>query len=121
MLAHEKLVRYNLRSFRPFCEEFLKECVKHLILCKKFYLPQLMVVVQQFLLESLVFFQKHLHEIDKVPKMVALLKTVLDIDRQFYRLNAQTDYPHMVHYWVNHSLYNQRRRKLLRILSSYSD
>lgn len=73
----------------------MKECVKHLILCKKFYLPQLMVVVQQFLLESLVFFQKHLHEIDKVPKMVALLKTVLDIDRQFYRLNAQTDYPHM--------------------------
>ena len=66
-----------------------------MILCKKFYLLQLMVVVQQFLLECLVFFQKHLHEIDQAPKMVGLLKTVLEIDRQFYRLNAQTDYPHM--------------------------
>lgn len=47
----------------------------------------MMVATQQFLLECLIFVRKHFDELEKWPKLVNVLKTVLDIERQFYKIN----------------------------------
>lgn len=56
----------------------------------------MMVATQQFLLECLIFVRKHFDELEKWPRLVNVLKTVLDIERQFYKINYISDCPHMV-------------------------
>ena len=52
LMPNDKLQKY-------FCSEFLIMCAKHLIICKRFHLNQMMVLTEQYLAECLVFFNNN--------------------------------------------------------------
>lgn len=52
-----------------------------------------MVLTQQMIVEGLKLYSHHFDHIDRFPKITSIVKTSLEYDKQFYKLNYINDYP----------------------------
>lgn len=51
-----------------------------------------MVLTQQMIVEGLKLYSKKFDQLDRYPRMSSILKTSLEYDKQFYKLNYINDY-----------------------------
>lgn len=52
-----------------------------------------MALTQQMIVEGLRLYSQRFDQLDKFPRMTSILKTSLEFDKQFYKLNYINDYP----------------------------
>jgi hypothetical protein len=52
-----------------------------------------MALTQQMIVEGLKLFSHKFDQLDKFPRMNSILRTSLEFDKQFYKLNYINDYP----------------------------
>lgn len=52
-----------------------------------------MALTQQMIVEGLKLFSHKFDQLDKFPRMNSILRTSLEFDKQFYKLNNINDYP----------------------------
>jgi hypothetical protein len=63
-----------------------------MVICRKFKHLVLMVLTQQMIVEGLKLYSKKFDLLDRYPRMSSILKTSLEYDKQFYKLNYINDY-----------------------------
>ena len=67
--------------------------IRYMIICRRFKHAVLMALTQQMIVEGLKFYSHRFDQLDKFPRMTSILKTSLEYDKQFYKLNYVNDYP----------------------------
>jgi hypothetical protein len=64
-----------------------------MIICRRFKHVVLMALTQQMIVEGLKLYSHKYDQLDKFPRMTSILRTSLEFDKQFYKLNYINDYP----------------------------
>ena len=67
--------------------------IRYMIICRRFKHAVLMALTQQMIVEGLKLYSHRFDQLDKFPRMTSILKTSLEYDKQFYKLNYVNDYP----------------------------
>ncbi len=67
--------------------------IRYMIICRRFKHAVLMALTQQMIVEGLKLFSHRFNQLDKFPRMNSILRTSLEFDKQFYKLNYINDYP----------------------------
>lgn len=74
-------------------EEFVATSIRYMIICRRFKHVVLMVLTQQMIVEGLKLYSHKFDQLDRFPKLTSILRTSLEFDKQFYKLNYINEYP----------------------------
>lgn len=67
--------------------------IRYMIICRRFKHLVMMVLTQQMIVEGLKLYSKKFELLDKFPRMTSIIRTSLEFDKQFYKLNYINDFP----------------------------